>query len=1013
MVLAPRLHLLLLFIYLLLQHVSPACPNNCNAHGDCVSPYSRCKCWPQNKILGTYWKGADCSLQGCASAISWYDAASSTDIAHKLSECSSRGHCNYGTGTCKCQEGFEGRACERLSCPNGCGGHGTCVSLESLAHHQFLTYNINWDHDKIYGCRCDEGYTGYDCSLHKCPYGDDPLSGTQYDEVQTISCKGIGGFKLSFKGKWTHELHHSSSTEDVRNALHKLTTLHNVVVSTKNDGSETSQQLCSPLDHSNQRIDPFGKFSITFTQDPGDQPLIGIKTTGQMSMTIEETTKGTKESLECSGRGLCDRTTGECNCFEPFASSDGYGRPGTNGDCGYINENPWIAKPVEFTQQTLHHALGNGFSVSRPFIPKTAAEQKMYDKALAAGSRPNNVLQYDRSRKGRITNCANDCNANGACGTWSGTALSNQVHETPTLQALKKTEPAIKGDVPSIYNLPETDGMPQNDRRRMNTEGKQQNDRRLEGGLHNMILITDRTEIRHAALSQQIQIAGLTKSLVDEQPDLIKTVLGTTFGVAAAEIEIVSVITKQQGVLYINYRVMLQSLVTDALETRMKKVKASMKTTENTESALATLATKIGNAYNVVAPSVVSVKLTTVVIETKDTSPELFAALALGGSKYSCGACQCKCGSSFSGADCSRRSCPSGRSWFSLPSRPNVAHDPIVLATCSDAGICDELSGLCKCRKGFDGRACERLACPKVNGNTCNGHGECLSMRMTAQRHSIDSGRNEIQYGNDPNNGNTWDADSVYGCYCDQGYTGYDCSIRSCDKGDDPRTTSQVYEKQVFRCIHAGSSPPNGIPVSAKDYGGSTNIKLNPDADSVDSSIAFFRLTFRGKETRRIRSDATPATVKAALEEISTIGRISVTFHTSDKVCTSLPGSIVSVTFYTETGGSEFADLSTGIKVDSPPPLRNGVEMNDVTLIFAEDLDPKSIGGVANVNSTREANVCADRGMCNGNTGQCECFSGFKRGTMHGTGACDTIEKYTHLRRSDIPLNRRMEFKGY
>ena len=27
-------------------------------------------------------------------------------------------------------------------------------------------------------------------------------------------------------------------------------------------------------------------------------------------------------------------------------------------------------------------------------------------------------------------------------------------------------------------------------------------------------------------------------------------------------------------------------------------------------------------------------------------------------------------------------------------------------------------------------------------------------------------------YGSDPNNGNTWDADRIYGCICDEGWTG-------------------------------------------------------------------------------------------------------------------------------------------------------------------------------------------------------------------------------------------------
>lgn len=39
-------------------------------------------------------------------------------------------------------------------------------------------------------------------------------------------------------------------------------------------------------------------------------------------------------------------------------------------------------------------------------------------------------------------------------------------------------------------------------------------------------------------------------------------------------------------------------------------------------------------------------------------------------------------------------------------------------------------TGLCVCRDGFTGRACERMSCPE----DCNGHGQCLSMAEAAAR---------------------------------------------------------------------------------------------------------------------------------------------------------------------------------------------------------------------------------------------------------------------------------------
>lgn len=84
------------------------------------------------------------------------------------------------------------------------------------------------------------------------------------------------------------------------------------VVEVSGSGSQGSQQ----------------SFSLTFSGNPGNHELIEIDTVsgpGQVIPgTVAITTTGTTEELECSGRGLCNRGLGECECFE------GYGRE----DCG-------------------------------------------------------------------------------------------------------------------------------------------------------------------------------------------------------------------------------------------------------------------------------------------------------------------------------------------------------------------------------------------------------------------------------------------------------------------------------------------------------------------------------------------------------------------------------------------------------------------------------------------------------------------------------------------------------
>lgn len=109
-----------------------------------------------------------------------------TDSAHYYMECSNKGTCDRSSGECKCYDGYDGISCQRASCPGyptSCSGHGVCKTIKQLAFSDNENVYSLWDKDKTMGCECDSGYYGPDCSLRQCKVGVDPL---YLDDVATI-----------------------------------------------------------------------------------------------------------------------------------------------------------------------------------------------------------------------------------------------------------------------------------------------------------------------------------------------------------------------------------------------------------------------------------------------------------------------------------------------------------------------------------------------------------------------------------------------------------------------------------------------------------------------------------------------------------------------------------------------------------------------------------------------------------------------------------------------------------
>jgi copper chaperone CopZ len=296
------------------------------------------------------------------------------------------------------------------------------------------------------------------------------------------------------------------------------------------------------------------------------------------------------------------------------------------------------------------------------------------------------------------------------------------------------------------------------------------------------------------------------------------------------------------------------------------------------------------------------------------------------------GAFRCTCEEGWTSGDCSLRTCPSGRSWFSYPSADDRGHDQWT--ECSDAGICNRESGKCTCGNLFKGAACEDMVCPGEKfeigaQETCSGHGICMTMAELALHSSSNGVPLAVTYGADPNNALTWDAHRVFGCLCDKGFEGFDCSERMCPTGDDPGTWGQAQEVQLIQC------------------------------NATSGSVPF---TFRGATTVAIQFDADAEEVEAAIEALYTVDDVTVEFGSGSVFCDTGGSNIAAITFTTQHG-----DVPT-LEVDDSGLTGGGIEVR---------ADGEAFGPVQSFRGTTEEDVCSNRGLCDRTTGQCLCFRGW------------------------------------
>jgi len=285
---------------------------------------------------------------------------------HKYAECANKGICNRQTGECECFEGYEGKGCQRTSCPNDCSGHGTCEYIENLgfadspfqtplvSQPQFLaepeTFVLRqWDNYKTRGCVCDPEFGDIDCSKRMCPYGNDQmdrrvdLAAPLKYQVQKIDFNHeddlVNEYGSTFAITFKTQLNETFTTTPILFQCDSNAHVADFV-------SEVQDALLRLPNRVIDKIEVHGDYlsanncylNVTFigenTQGPqnllvvesyecldGCTPKISGLNLEVDSQTVTQERAADYNSYECGRRGKCDYDTGLCQCFSGFSGA--------------------------------------------------------------------------------------------------------------------------------------------------------------------------------------------------------------------------------------------------------------------------------------------------------------------------------------------------------------------------------------------------------------------------------------------------------------------------------------------------------------------------------------------------------------------------------------------------------------------------------------------------------------------------------------------------------------------
>eukprot|EP01032_Pedospumella_encystans_P017598 gene17598-20046_t len=273
-----------------------------------------------------------------------------------------------------------------------------------------------------------------------------------------------------------------------------------------------------------------------------------------------------------------------------------------------------------------------------------------------------------------------------------------------------------------------------------------------------------------------------------------------------------------------------------------------------------------------------------------------------------------------------------------MPTDSLTAH--AEFAECSNMGECDRSTGICKCRGGFEGAACDIMMCPvgpltsSIPEGTnitaiCSGNGLCTSLRDVTNFQTFNTYLDYTQY-------TGFDADKIHGCVCEEGYGGIACEKRLCPKGDDPMTvglSASVEEVQMIDCLC--TSCKGGLYIS-----------------------------FKGQQTPLIPFDASAELIQFRMSQFTSIKKVIVDIVEGTQMCSNT-GSVTQIRFILPQGPQPSISILRG------GGLRSTMKPHDIS-VRSKGQFSLIKHSLFSYEGNRNLLECSNRGVCDYSTGMCE-----------------------------------------